>query len=89
MQPKLINQELQTSSYSKSNINLSFIISLSYLRADSHKINSYPYSRVAVIQIDVHPTRKNLINTSYTSCDSPRMATFHIDINQVRQILCS
>jgi hypothetical protein len=89
MQPKLINQELQTSSYSKSNINLSFINSLSYLCADNHKINDYSYPRVTAIWINVHPARENLINTPYASYDNPYMAIFHVVINRVRQILCS
>jgi hypothetical protein len=37
LQPNLVNQELQTSNYIKTNINIPFISLLSYLRADCHK----------------------------------------------------
>jgi hypothetical protein len=52
-----VNQELQTNSYSKSNLSLP-LIPLNYLHADDHKTRGYSYPRVAAIRIDVHPARE-------------------------------
>jgi hypothetical protein len=51
LQPKLVNQELQTINYIKTNINILFISLLS-------KTSGYSYPRVAAIWIDVHPAGK-------------------------------
>jgi hypothetical protein len=59
---------MQTSSYSKININLSIINSLSYLHANSHKISGFSYLGIAAIQNDVHPAGENSINTSHAYC---------------------
>jgi hypothetical protein len=48
-------KSLQTSNYSNSNLNITFI-PLSCLCVDDHKTSNYSYVRVAVIRTDVHPT---------------------------------
>jgi hypothetical protein len=58
---------MQASNYIKTNINLSFISSLSYLRADYHKTSDYSYPRVAAIRIDVHPAGENSTNMPHGS----------------------
>jgi hypothetical protein len=83
---------LETINYIKAIINILSIRFIKFSTCWLPQTSGYSYLRVAVIRIDVHPTRENLIDMTHTLptsvhiChsyafyrQSPYMATIHVD----------